>query len=55
MTENGIVRPSYDPGGKTTIPNPNCTSARHAQSYLDYQLSTPENIDVINLTNFTEK
>ena len=33
MTENVIVRPSYDPRGKMQIPNPYCTSAKHAQSY----------------------
>ena len=33
MKENVIVRPSYDPRGKMQIPNPYCTSAKHAQSY----------------------
>ena len=39
------------------IPNPYCTSARHARSYdiLEYLLSAPEKVDVNQVTNFTEK
>ena len=43
------------PGGKMNIPNPYCTSARHAHTYVEYQLSTPENVDVVQLTNFRDK
>ena len=43
-------------GRKMKIPNPYCTSARHALNHiLEFQLSTPENVDVVQVTNFTEK
>ena len=53
MTENVIVRPSFEPRGKWKFQNQYCTSARHVQSYPG--LFTPENVNVVEVSNFTEK
>ena len=46
------------PGGKMNIPDPYCASV-HLQDMpnhiLEYQLSTSENVDVVQVKNFTEK
>ena len=53
MTENVIVRPSYEPRGQNEI------LTAHLQDMpnhiLEYQLSTPENVDVIQVTNFAKQ
>ena len=46
MTENVIVRPSYDRRGQ----NENY----EANHILEYQLSTPQNVDVVQETNFAK-
>ena len=58
MTENVIVSlfdPHMIPWGKMKIPNPYCTSARQTYHILEVQLSTPESVVVVQVTNFTEK
>ena len=53
MTENVIVRPSYEPRGQNEI------LTAHLQDMpnhiLEYQLSTPENVDVMQVTNFAKQ
>ena len=54
MAENVIVRPSYDP----LVPNWKFRILTgHLQympnHFLGYQLCTPENLDVVQVTNFT--
>ena len=54
MTENVIARPSYDP----MVPNwKSRILTGHLQympnHFLGYQLCTPENLDVVQVTNFT--
>ena len=53
MTESVIVRPSYEPRGQNEI------LTAHLQDMpnhiLEYQLSTPENVDVIQGTNFAKQ
>ena len=50
-----LFDPHITPWGKMKSANPYCTSAWHAQSYSEYQMSPPENVDVVHMTNFTEK
>ena len=47
MIENVIVRPSYDPRGQNEKSKYYCTFARQSIHILEYQLSTPENVDVV--------
>ena len=48
MTENVIVSNSYDPKGQ------NENSDKH-ELMIKYQLSTPDNVDVVQMINFTVK
>ena len=49
-----IFAPFMTPGGKIKTLNPYCTSAKHMPSHiLEYQLSSPENVDEVQVTNFT--
>ena len=57
-TEIWIYRPSFNPRGH----NENSESLLHfckiiymSNLILEYLLSTPENVDVVQMTNFTEK
>ena len=58
MTENAIVQPNtcnMTSGSQMKIPSSYCTSARHANHNLAYQLSTPYNVVVVHLKNLKEK
>ena len=49
-----FFHPHMTPGGMK-VPNPYCTSTRQPNHVLEYLLSTFENVDVVQVTNFTEK
>ena len=55
MTENVVVRPSYDPGGKMKFQILTAHLQDVPNHILVFQLSTTENVDVGQLTNFAEK
>ena len=50
-----LFDPHMTPGGKLQIPNPYSTSAHMPNHILEYQLFTPENVNVVQVKNFTEK
>ena len=56
MTENVIVRPSYDLRGQIENSKSLTVYLQDMPNHtLEYQLCTPENVGVVQVTNFTEK
>ena len=43
------------PGDKMKIPNPSAHLKDMPNHIIEYQLSTPKNVDVVKVTNFIEK
>ena len=59
MAESCFYDPHMTSVCKMKIPNRYFTSAKHLQDKhnqtLEYQSSTPENVDIVPVTNFAEK
>ena len=53
MTENVILRPSYDPEGKMKIQILTAHLQDMQNHMLENQLSTLKNVDRVQVTNFT--
>ena len=53
MTESVIVRPSYEPRGQNEILTAHLQDM--SNHILEYQLSPPENVDVVQVTNIAKK